>query len=448
MDDDRENVSWVAKTRFSLSRLDWRLYLALVITAVLPTIYTSTRIHFLGDLPNEAGVNIASQLAWINAGLEVVQEAVIFPLYYLLGKSLSDRFSTLNKIKTGLIVTFSIYALLAAIIAIFVQPLLVLMAHNTSYTPEAADYIRLELIAITVFNAVRFLTVFLVLMNWQSALYTALGIQVFVSIVMDTLLLSSFDFSLRLGVNGIAYSNIAASFVVLCYLLRSIQQRYAVTRAEIIRTYDFSWLQEWLNVGKWSAVDSLIRNVVFIVVILRMMNVIEEQGSFWVVNSFIWGWLLVLFLPLTELIKQDTARGYCLPHWDKMLGYYAICCLIAVLWLVFSGNFEWIFRHVFNVEPERHVELTLILLPFYMCFMINRVMDSVLYGHGKTKYLALQSLITNGMVYGSAYLLFVYGYILPDLKTMTLLFGAGIVVDSFVTGWLYLYHLRLRGYQV
>ncbi|MGB1012411.1 MAG: hypothetical protein ACPGVP_22035, partial [Thiolinea sp.] len=70
-------------------RINWRLYLALLITAAFPTVYTSTRIYFLGDLPGEWGVNIASQLAWVNLGLEVVREALILPLFYLLGKSLT-----------------------------------------------------------------------------------------------------------------------------------------------------------------------------------------------------------------------------------------------------------------------------------------------------------------------------------------------------------------------
>ena len=51
------------RTRASLSRINWPLYLALLITAALPTIYTTTRIYYLGDLPTEWGVNIASQLA-------------------------------------------------------------------------------------------------------------------------------------------------------------------------------------------------------------------------------------------------------------------------------------------------------------------------------------------------------------------------------------------------
>ena len=39
--------------------------------------------------------------------------------------------------------------------------------------------------------------------------------------------------------------------------------------------------------------------------IVRMVNVVGEQGTFWVANNFIWGWLLLPVLQLGELIKSD-----------------------------------------------------------------------------------------------------------------------------------------------
>jgi len=436
------------RIRNSLHRINWRLYLALLITAAFPTIYTSTRIYFLGDLPAEWGVNIASQLAWVNIGLEVVQEAIILPLYYLLGKSLLHRDTTLNKLKTGLAVTIAIYAAFTGLIALFAQPLVTWMAQNPDQIPATVEYIRLEMIAATLLNAVRFLTIFFVLLDWRRVIYTVLGIQVLVSVSLDTILLSQFDFSFQAGVNGIAYSNMVASLVTLGYALWVVKKRYGVSRADLDVKPDFSWIREWWNVGKWSGADSFIRNVFFLVFIIRMINVVEEQGTFWVANGFIWVWLLLPFLPLADLIKQDTAQGERLPHWDKMLGYFAVCIMIAAAWLILVPGFGWFFENVFNADPAPHVALVLLSLPFYMFFMINTAMDSVLYGHGKTGYLALQSLITNVTVYGTAYVLYLGGILDPTLKGIAVLFGIGIVVDTFVTWWLYNRHLKQSEYAI
>lgn len=441
-------IALSTRTKQSFLRINWRLYLALLITAALPTIYTSARIYFLGDLPDDWGVNIASQLAWVNLGLEVVQEAIILPLFYLLGKTLTDREMTLNKLKTGLVITFGVYTFFTSLIAVFAEPLVTVMAQKPAQIEATVDYIRLEMIAATLINSVRFLTIFFVLQSWRKPIYTVLGIQVLVSVTLDAVLLSQFDFSLKIGVNGIAYSNIVASLITLSYALWVISDRYRLTKADLVRRPDFRWLREWLRVGKWSGLDSLIRNTFFLVFILRMVNVVEEQGTYWVANGFIWGWLLLPFLPLADLIKQDTAQGEQLHHWDKMLGYFFTCFLIAVLWMALFPGFSFFFEHVLNADPSALVPLVLISMPFYVLFMFNTAMDSVLYGRGKTSYLALQSLITNVSVYGTAFVLYWIGVLQPSLHGIAILFGTGIAVDTIVTTWLYRRHLRQTGWLI
>lgn len=366
----------------------------------------------------------------------------------MLGKSILDRDIILNKLKTGLLVTFGIYALFTCLIVIFAEPLVRAMAQNSEQIPATVDYIRLEMIAAAILNTVRFLTIFFILHDWHRVIYSVLGIQVVVSITMDTILLSQLEFSFKVGVNGIAYSNMIASFAALVYALWTVKNRYQVTQADIATRLNFAWIKEWMHVGKWSGIDSFIRNAFFLLFIIRMINVVEEQGTFWVANNFIWAWLLLPFLPLADVIKQDTSQGQRLHHWDKMLGYFAMCALIAGIWMVLLPGYEWFFMYVFNTDPAPHVHLVLISLPFYILFMINTSMDSVLYGRGKTSYLALQSIITNFSVYGIAYLIYLQGIVEPTLSGIAILFGIGITVDTFVTYWLYQRHLNKSNFLI
>ena len=68
-----------------------------------------------------------------------------------------------------------------------------------------------------------------------------------------------------------------------------------------------------------------------------MVNVVGEQGTYWVANNFIWGWLLLPVLQLGELIKQEIAT-------DKenirknILGYFAFTAMISILWFLFLMN--------------------------------------------------------------------------------------------------------------
>ncbi|MFA5742336.1 MAG: hypothetical protein WC874_05600, partial [Candidatus Izemoplasmatales bacterium] len=63
-----------------MKRINYRLFFALLLMGLVPTIYTTVRIFFLGQMPGDWGFNIASQLSWINLIYEVIQEALILPL--------------------------------------------------------------------------------------------------------------------------------------------------------------------------------------------------------------------------------------------------------------------------------------------------------------------------------------------------------------------------------
>ena len=82
-----------------------------------------------------------------------------------------------------------------------------------------------------------------------------------------------------------------------------------------------------------SGIESLVRNVAYMVMIARMVNVVGEQGTYWVANNFIWSWLLLPVLQLGELIKQEIATDN-----DNIrrntLGYYGITAIICVLWFL------------------------------------------------------------------------------------------------------------------
>jgi len=77
------------KIKHSLKQIDYKLYGTLLVFGLLPTIYTTVRISFLGDLPEDWGFNIASQLSWVNIIYEVLQEAII--AYFLSFRKIFNK---------------------------------------------------------------------------------------------------------------------------------------------------------------------------------------------------------------------------------------------------------------------------------------------------------------------------------------------------------------------
>ena len=102
----------------SLTNINWKLFISLLIMGLCPTIYNTLRIFWLGELPSEYSYSIAGQLSWINLIYEIMSEAIILPLFYFMGKVLLNQKEFINRIKTGLIISFGLYLVLSGVVII------------------------------------------------------------------------------------------------------------------------------------------------------------------------------------------------------------------------------------------------------------------------------------------------------------------------------------------
>ena len=75
----------------SLRRIQWKLFLALLLMGFCPAIYTTVRTYILGTLPGEWSYSIAGQLSWVNLIYEILNEALILPLFFFVGGVVNDR---------------------------------------------------------------------------------------------------------------------------------------------------------------------------------------------------------------------------------------------------------------------------------------------------------------------------------------------------------------------
>lgn len=432
----------------SLKKFDYRLFIAILITWLLPTIYTTVRFNFLGNIPGDWGYNIASQLQYVNLIFEVIQEALILPLFFLIGKTILDDNQTRNKIKTGLITTFGIIFILSIILFVFAKPIVIGMAQNPALIDETVNYIRLELVGIIFSNIVKFLMILFVLKEYKKDIYLVLVIQMVFTILFDSLFISELGISMKLGVNGIAYTNIIVNILLFVYMIFRTNRKYSMKIQDTFRNLDFRWQKEWVKVGGFSGIESFVRNFAFMIMIIRMINVVNEQGTYWVANTFIWSWMLLPILTLGELIKKETSEG---DHQivDKTKGYFSVTTIIVILWLVTIPVWKPFLSSVMNIaDYEKVFGLVVIQIVFYVIFAYNNIMDSTFYGVGRTDYMLYQSLIVNILFYGAAYILFKTGVFMPTLNGIAIMFGLGMLFDFLPTTYLYFKLLRNRKLKV
>ena len=429
-----------SKIELSFSRINYKLFAALLVLGLAPTIYTTVRVFFLGQLPGEYSFSIAGQLSWVNLLYEILSEAIILPLFYFVGKVRDDKKDFANRVRTGMLISLGVYALLSAVILIFAEPMLKLMATDASIIDASASYIRIESIANIFSILTQFTLVALVTVNKSKYIYALTGTRLVLCLVSDTFLVSTLPVSLNLGVNGIGYSNIIVNALLLIVSLVLIAKEEINVFAK--EKLDFGWAKEFFEIGGVSGLESLVRNVAYMLMIARMVNVVGEQGTYWVANNFIWGWLLLPVIQLGELIKQEVST-------DKenvrknSLGYFSITAVIYALWFVSIPVWEPFMVHVLGfTDVDKLFDLVMVLVGFYVLYAIQNVFDATFYGLGKTNYMLLESVVTNTIYYGIAFILYATGAWTPTLIGIALLFGIGNSFDSIVSLAAYTYMLK------
>lgn len=424
----------------SLRNINYKLFIALLIMGLCPTIYTSIRIYWLGNLPDGYSYSIAGQLTWINLIYEIISEAIILPLFYFIGKVLFDKKELTNRVKTGLIVTLVLYLLISGVVFIFAEPLLKTMAISQDILYQSIAYIRLEAIANIFSVLANFVLIVLITCNKDKYVYLITILKVVLSIVLDILLISSMKISLNLGVNGIAISNIIINLIIFIIIL-------FILKKEDINIFNkeklnFAWTKELCRIGGVSGLESFVRNIFYIIMISRMVNVVGEQGTYWVANNFIWGWLLLPVIQLGELIKQDVSTNKEAIK-DNTLGYFTITTFICLLWIISIPLYKPFMKYVLNYNDiEKLFNLVIILLGSYLFYAFQNVFDSTFYGLGKTNYMLFESIVTNIVYYGICFILYITNVFQPSLINIALMFGIGNIFDSIVSGVAYWYLLK------
>ena len=430
----------LSKFKLSLKSINYKLYISLLFLGFVPTLYNTLRVFFVGQLPNEWSFSIAGQLSWVSLIYEILNEAIILPLFFFIGKCKDNKDDLSNNIQTGMLISFGIYSVLCTLIIFLAEPMLSLMAADKNIIEASANYIRIESVANIFSILCQFSLVTLLALNKDIHIYALTVLRLILCVLSDTFLVSSLPASLNLGVNGIAISNILVNAIIL------FESLYLLSKEDVLilkkRKLNFAWIKDFLKIGGISGFESFVRNLAYMVMISRMVNVVSEQGTYWVANNFIWGWLLMPILQLGELIKQETAT-------DKnnisknTLGYFGLTTIISFLWFVTIPLWKPFMSNILAFkEVDKLFELVLALVGFYVFFAFQNIFDSTFYGLGKTNYMLLESVVTNTIYYGIAFILYVMDVWAPSLIGIALLFGFGNVFDSVVSFVAYLYLLK------
>ena len=408
-----------------LKSFNWRLFAALCALALIPAIYQTIKTFIISSNNQSAVFDIIGQMEWFDLINETLQAFLIIPLYSILNKIFKNDEENFAKhtFKTGLL-TFIIYTLFSIGVLIYGVVLVKAMNPDEIDVATVNAYLQLETVAFMIGIIVSFVNVVFVVVGKDKNVYIFLVINTVLSVIADFALIP------YMGLYGIAISNIIvntilaiASFVLL-YIQKHIKFCW-------FHKSDLPVLKEWIKIGVFSGVQQFIDNLIYAVMVCKMVNMVAEQGNYWIANNFIWGWLLIPITALSEVIKRDCKDGY---NNLNQFNYYFIASTVIAIWAITIPLWTPFYRYAENLQNASEIfAITIKLAPFYIAYAACAIIDNIFIGLGKTIYNAVNSLVINLVYYGIFYILYKTNAITFSMNVIILMFGFGMVVHLAVS---------------
>ena len=427
--------------RYYIKVWDWRLFLFILLFLGLPNVYQLYRVYLIGsELPDPGSLAIVSQWQFVGLTIEVFQEATVLAIFFFLGSQIrSGAAVQLDRAKSVFTFIFLASLIFAAGVFLFRDAFISLIGTPNEIQEQTRSFLGVSIFSVP----------FTMLAAAIIVLFESLGLRWLVFIMaianvalrfgMDSLFFGGHAFSLQADVVGVGWSTLLASLVLfligLALLLRAKNVRLVLFKTPP----SFTDMREYLRVGLGSGVDSLIRNLAYFFMIIRIVNTIgaTEIGGYYIAIQILWSFMLVPILAFADSAKalvanaaNDLGRVRTLWHASMIITAGMMVVWVAVV-PAFKGAAGVLTDDAETVKWA--VTAFGILFVPYVLFSFNTVMDSVFYGIGLTKYLAYQSILTNGSVYLIAFLLYLSGAWEVSFEGVMVLFSLGILVDSFLT---------------
>ena len=397
---------------------DWKMYLALCLLALVPAIYQTVVTKLITFNTNPGALDIIGQMEWFDLIDETICAFLIVPMYSVLSKACKKESFSKIVFKLGVMVA-GLYVLFSIGTFFWGVGIIHYMNPNEIDVAAAYRYLSLETIAFMAGIVFSYACVVFLVIDKSRYMYAFLIAKILLALLSDFALIPG------MGIDGVAVSNIIANIImgtlaiVLLIVIKQIKPGKFTKE-------DLPHLKDWGRVGLFAGGQQFIDNIVYALMICKLVNAVSESGNYWVANNFIWGWLLIPITCLVEIIRKDAgADGYKL----KQINYYSITAITVLVWFALIPTYQWFFGTVEGLDnPGRIFEIVIKNLGFYIAYAFSQIPDAIFVGMGKTKYNAFNSLFCNIVYYGIWFALYRTSTIMMTMDMIIIMFGCGNIV--------------------
>ena len=401
-----------------LCRQDYVLLSAMIVLAFIPSI-NQLIVDRLVIGSSEDILNIAGQIEWFDLFNETILAFLTVPMYFVLNRARNDS-ELSSRINSTFLIGLIAYSLISLVIYIYASNLTAYMEAPA----ESVNYLRLETIGFVIGFVFSYIyVVFVVRAKWK----------LFASLVIAKVIMLAIGNSLLIpgnGVTGIAITNISVNAVMSAVAIILLYKEGLLRRWSGL---DKSALSDWARTGLFSGGQVFVANLIYMLVVMKMVNDVSQMGDYWLANNFIWGWLIVPVAALGDMLKREYYNGY-----RRIWNYLALTGVILLVWLASVPFWGFMFGDIIGMEdPSAVLDILYKSVPFYVAYALSVILQAVLISVGRTDYIFYECLFVNFVYYGIVYGLFLAGVFTASMDFIILMFGIGLVVCLVIDVMLY-----------
>lgn len=385
-----------------------KTFISLTIFMLLPFIIDIVKMRLLIITLNMGGFSIAGHIEWFDLINETLQAFLIIPLYRIFA---IHRRDIKNKFSFIVISSFTIYVIFQLVVYLYINKITLFMNANGN---DIIKYLRLENLAFAVGFMVSILIVYLTANNEYKIIWIQSILKIICYIIIFLIFIP------RYNVFGIAYGNILINFVFALFLIIICIKRELISKIEI----NMILIKEWMRLGIFTGGEILLNNIIYSLIVCRMVNAVSMQGTYWAINNVIWGFFLIPFLAMNDIIKTEVEFDIrkVFKYWKEVL---IITYVVWIFAFILAKNIIYYFTGMFD---DISIRLFRMLLIYYLVYGFTALFDGFFVAKGRTQYLFYISLIVNIIYYGIVYILFFNGLFVANLDFIVHMFGVGMVI--------------------
>lgn len=342
------------KKQLKENRLVWAeilLLFALMAYNFVPSINQLIVDRLVSGMGSDV-LNIAGQIEWFDLFNETLLAFLTVPMYFVFNRAKDDD-DLSSRISQTLILGLVSYTAISLVIYAYASNLTAYM----NAPAESTSYLQLETVGFIIGFLSSYMYVVFVVRGRYDYVVALLIAKVSMLSIGNLALIPDN------GVTGIAITNICVNAAISAVSIVLLHRERLLRKWNGFRK---DVMCEWARTGLFSGGQVFLANLIYVLIVMKMINDVSQVGNYWLANNFIWGWLLVPMYAVGEMVKREYYNGY-----NRIWNYLALTGIVLLVWLISIPLWGVMFRDVIGAEDaDTILSILYKLVPFYIAYAL------------------------------------------------------------------------------